>query len=153
MNDKDENEENSKSDRFKILDFDGKPIFGKEEANVEKSKAKDEPHVSPKETAENSGPKQITSFEELSPEIKKTMKDLIKSIPKEEVKQLLNEMQAKKEILFDKENKSAFGKLNEADQNILIEKMAEWEVPDELSNLNASVILSWLNNTIKEGKK
>jgi hypothetical protein len=150
MSDNGKNETNGE-ERFKILDFDGKPMPAARAEEVKKEAPR--PPAEQPEIPDDGIPKQITSIEELNPELKNTMKELFKTIPKEEVKQLLNEVHSQKEVLFDKENKSAFGKLNDKDQNILIEKMAEWNVPEELSNLNASVILSWLENTIKESKK
>ncbi|MBC7474656.1 MAG: hypothetical protein H7263_10225, partial [Candidatus Sericytochromatia bacterium] len=95
--------------------------------------------------------KQVNSIDELSAETQAKIKNLFKPEMKEELKNLIQNVDSQKEIMFDTKNeKSAFGKLSSKDQDVLKEKMAEWNVPQELSNLNASVILSWLNKTIKE---
>jgi hypothetical protein len=143
------------NEEFQLIDLDGrppKPVIP--EPIPPKVEPKPEPVKAGSTTQSKSEPvKQINSIEELKPELKNTVKKLMTVIPEEKLAKLKKDMVTQREILFTREANSAFGKLNDKDQNIIMEKMAEWEVPEDLSNLNASVILSWMNNTIKDNKK
>ncbi len=134
---------------FNLIDFDLKKSQEKE--SLINDKQETVKPVFQKVGNQNIELKQVNSIDELSEETKAKIKNLFKPAMKEELKNLIQNVDSQKEIMFDTKNeKSAFGKLSSKDQDVLKEKMAEWNVPQELSNLNASVILSWLNKTIKE---
>jgi hypothetical protein len=87
--------------------------------------------------------------ENLNPEMKDTLKKISNTVSKESVNKLINTMEANKDIVFDKSVTNVFADLDPVEANILSKKMAEWDVPPEASDVNASVIIAWMNKTKK----
>lgn len=87
--------------------------------------------------------------ENLKPELKETLKKLEKNIPKETVDKLVNIMESDKNIIFNSEVTNVFENLSTSDASTLAKKLSDWSLPGEASNLNASVIIAWLNKTKK----
>lgn len=87
--------------------------------------------------------------ENLKPEVKAALKGIEKSVSKESVDKLLTTMEKEKNIIFDSKVSDVFENLSGADAAALSKKIAEWEVPKEAGEVNASVIMAWLNKTKK----
>jgi hypothetical protein len=87
--------------------------------------------------------------ENLNPEMKETLKKISSTVPKESVNKLINTMETNKDIVFDKGVTNVFADLDPVEASILSKKMAEWDVPPEASDVNASVIIAWMNKTKK----
>lgn len=87
--------------------------------------------------------------ENLKPEVKEVIKKLENVVPKESVSKLINIMENNKNILFDEKVTNVFNGLSSSEASLLGKKLAEWDVPKEASEVNASVILAWLNKTKK----
>ena len=87
--------------------------------------------------------------ENLRPEIKEMVKKLESTVPKESVDKLINVMETNKNIIFDSSVTNVFDGLSAGEASLLGKKLAEWEVPKEASEINASVIVAWLNKTKK----
>lgn len=87
--------------------------------------------------------------ENLKPELKESLKKLEKNIPKETVDKLVNIMESDKNIIFNSEVTNVFENMSTSDASTLAKKLSDWSLPGEASNLNASVIIAWLNKTKK----
>lgn len=87
--------------------------------------------------------------ENLRPEIKEVIKKLEASVPKESVDKLINVMETNKNIIFDQKVTNVFNGLSAGEASLLSKKLAEWDIPKEASEVNASVIVAWLNKTKK----
>lgn len=87
--------------------------------------------------------------ENLKPEVKEVLKKLEGVVPKESVAKLINVMENNKNIIFDEKVTNVFNGLSSGEASLLGKKLAEWDVPKEASEINASVILAWLNKTKK----
>ncbi|MFN4152296.1 MAG: hypothetical protein ACK4IX_15245 [Candidatus Sericytochromatia bacterium] len=87
--------------------------------------------------------------ENLNPELKESLKKLEKNIPKETVDKLVNIMESDKNIIFNSEVTNVFENMSTSDASTLAKKLSDWSLPGEASNLNASVIIAWLNKTKK----
>jgi hypothetical protein len=87
--------------------------------------------------------------ENLKPEVREVMKKLEGIVPKESVTKLINVMEKNKNIIFDEKVTTVFNNLSSGEASLLGKKLAEWDVPKEASEVNASVILAWLNKTKK----
>jgi hypothetical protein len=108
--------------------------------------------VSKKESA-SSGSKKTFPLEKLrenlNPELKEAIQKLSGTIPKASVNKLLNEMETNSNIIFNSNITPVFENLSSEDAKILSKKLAEWDIPQDASEINASVILAWLNKTKK----
>jgi len=87
--------------------------------------------------------------ENLKPELRETLKKIANTVPKESINKLINTMESNKDIVFDKGVTNVFANLDAVEAGILGKKMDEWNVPQEASEVNASVIMAWLNKTKK----
>jgi len=58
-------------------------------------------------------------------------------------------MEKNKNIIFDEKVTTVFNNLSSGEASLLGKKLAEWDIPKEASEVNASVILAWLNKTKK----
>lgn len=87
--------------------------------------------------------------ENLKPEIKEAFKKAVDDIPKETVTKLMEYMESGKNQVFDSKVTDVFDNLSPAEASLLSKKMAEWDIPQEASEINASVIVAWLNKTKK----
>ena len=87
--------------------------------------------------------------ENLKPELKESLKKLEKNISKETVDKLVNIMESDKNIIFNSEVTNVFENMSTSDASTLAKKLSDWSLPGEASNLNASVIIAWLNKTKK----
>lgn len=85
----------------------------------------------------------------LNPELKEVMKKVDSKVSKQEVASLINTMEKKKDVIFENTGVNVFDKLSLTDSSTLSKKLDEWNVPKEASDLNASVILAWLNKNKK----
>lgn len=74
------------------------------------------------------------------------------TIPKEQVKKLVNPSEEQKGRLFNKQGANAFGSLSEEEKAILIKKMDGWKVEENIAEANAAISLNWVNNVTKETK-
>lgn len=158
------NNESKSSDDFKLLDFDKKAKQSiPEPEKPPPQQLKQEPVKEPPLKKTGTSPlssqsvqkksesqNTIKSIDELKPELKDNLKKALNKIPEEKINKLIKDMETQKDIIFSKDSSGAFGNLNTKEVNILMEKMNEWDLPDELSSINASVILSWLNKTSKD---
>ncbi len=87
--------------------------------------------------------------ENLKPEIKEIIKKLEATVPKESVDKLINVMEKNKNVIFDSNVTNVFNGLSAGEASLMTKKLSEWEVPKEASEINASVIVAWLNKTKK----
>ncbi len=85
----------------------------------------------------------------LNPELKEVMKKVDSKVSKQEVASLINTMEKNKDVIFENTGVNVFDKLSLADSSTLSKKLDEWNIPKEASDLNASVILAWLNKNKK----
>ncbi len=106
--------------------------------------------ISKKESA-SSGTKKTFPLEKLrenlNPELKEAIQKLSGTIPKASVNKLLNEMETNSNLIFNKNITPVFENLSSEDAKILSKKLAEWDIPQDASEINASVIIAWLNKT------
>ncbi|MFN8576279.1 MAG: hypothetical protein U0354_05435 [Candidatus Sericytochromatia bacterium] len=87
--------------------------------------------------------------ENLKPEVKDVIKKLEGVVTKESVTKLINVMENNKNVIFDEKVTTVFNNLSAGEASLLGKKLAEWDIPKEASEVNASVILAWLNKTKK----
>ncbi|MFN8671927.1 MAG: hypothetical protein U0457_07575 [Candidatus Sericytochromatia bacterium] len=87
--------------------------------------------------------------ENLNPELKEVVKKLETKVSKEEIKELVTNMEKNKDVIFQNNGVNVFENLSLSDSSNLAKKLDEWNVPKEASELNASVILAWLNKNKK----
>lgn len=87
--------------------------------------------------------------ENLKPEVKDVIKKIEGVVPKESVAKLINVMENNKNVIFDEKVTSVFNSLSAGEASLLGKKLAEWDIPKEASEVNASVILAWLSKTKK----
>jgi hypothetical protein len=103
----------------------------------------------PEFAGKGSGPKKIItdieSVENLNPELQKNLKKLMNPGTKQEVNKLFEEMEKEKDKFLTK-NTGVLGKMSNAEKTTLERKMAETEVPREVTEVNLSAIISGLKN-------
>lgn len=87
--------------------------------------------------------------ENLNPETKAIISKLEAKVSKKEVDSLVKNMEENKAMVFENEVVDTFEALSNSDVKTLSKKLDEWSVPKEASDLNATVILAWLNKTKK----
>lgn len=87
--------------------------------------------------------------ENLNPETKAVISKLEAKVSKKEVDSLVKNMEENKAMVFENEVVDTFEALSNSDVKTLSKKLDEWSVPKEASDLNATVILAWLNKTKK----
>lgn len=87
--------------------------------------------------------------ENLNPETKAIISKLEAKVSKKEVDSLVRNMEENKAMVFENEVVDTFEALSNSDVKTLSKKLDEWSVPKEASDLNATVILAWLNKTKK----
>jgi len=87
------------------------------------------------------------SLEDLKPEARQIVEKILAVIPKEQVEELIVQVKNNKKVILDNKQQ-ALGDLSEKDKTILMKKFDEWDVPTPISEMNATVILSWLDKII-----
>lgn len=97
-------------------------------------------------TRANVKSKEVESVKSLKPELQKPIKQLLSTVSKEQVKKLINPTEEQKGRLFNKKGANSFGDLSEQEKAILMKKMDDWKVNEEVAEINASVAVSWVNN-------
>jgi hypothetical protein len=97
-------------------------------------------------TRANIRSKEVESVKSLKPELQKPIKKLLSTVSKEQVKKLINPTEEQKGRLFNKKGANTFGDLSEQEKSILMKKMDDWKVNEEVAEINASVAVSWVNN-------
>lgn len=85
----------------------------------------------------------------LNAETKVALSKVESSVSKKEVASLVKNMEENKSMIFENKVVDTFESLSNADVKALSKKLDEWSVPKEASDLNATVILAWLNKTKK----
>ncbi len=100
----------------------------------------------PRESKVVSRSKEVDSVKSLKPELQKPIRKLLSTVSKEQVKKLINPTEEQKGRLFNKKGANTFGELSEQEKAILMKKMDDWKVNDEIAEVNASVAISWVNN-------
>lgn len=90
--------------------------------------------------------KDVDSVKSLKPELQKPIRKLLSTVSKEQVKKLINPTEEQKSRLFNKKGANSFGDLSEQEKAILMKKMDDWKVNEEVAEINASVSVSWVNN-------
>jgi hypothetical protein len=98
-------------------------------------------------------PGKVDSIKSLKPELQKPIKNLLTSIPKEQIMKLVNPTQEQKTRLISDKGNNTFGDLSEDEKAVLLEKMDSWKVNEEVAEINASVSVSWLNSFAPPDKK
>jgi len=99
-------------------------------------------------------PGKVDSIKSLKPELQKPIKKLLASVPKEQIKKLINPSLEQKSRLFnDKGGSNTFGNLSDKEKSALMEKMDSWKVNEEVAEINAAISVSWLNNVANLGDK
>ena len=132
-------------------------LYADESYKVEKLDAPKEERIEPTPTLEvkkkiipppmeEKKPKEVDSLKALKPELQKPIRSLLSSVSKEQIKKLTNPTEEQKQRLFNKKGSNTFGELSEHEKAILIKKMDEWKVNEEVAEINASVAISWINN-------
>lgn len=92
---------------------------------------------------------EIDSIEELTPELQNNIKKLLNNISKDEVNNLIREIEVEQEKIL-KGNDGIFGKLNSKEKNQLEKKLEEMEVSRDITEVNLSAILACLNKLVVE---
>lgn len=113
---------------------------------------KTEKEFEPETKAPSSNPKNFPLEKlkhNLKPEVKDMLKKIENTVPKESVDKLINVMENNKNIIFDSNVTKVFDGLSSSEASLLSKKLAEWDIPKEASEVNASVIVAWLNKTKK----
>jgi hypothetical protein len=88
----------------------------------------------------------VTSIENLTPELQESIKRLlISNNTKSEVSKLIKEIEIEKNKFLKKQD-GLFGRMNEKEMEILERKLAETEVNQEVTEVNLTAIVSCLNN-------
>lgn len=100
----------------------------------------------PRESKVVSRSKEVDSVKSLKPELQKPIRKLLSTVSKEQVKKLINPTEEQKGRLFNKKGANTFGDLSEQEKAILMKKMDDWKVNEEIAEINASVAVSWINN-------
>lgn len=90
--------------------------------------------------------KDLTSVKSLKPELQKPLRNIMNSIPKDQIKKLVNPNEEQKNRLFTKQGANSFTSLSEQDKALLIKKMDSWKVEEEIAEVNASASIAWVNN-------
>ncbi len=90
--------------------------------------------------------KDVESIKSLKPELQKPIKKLLSTVSKEQVKKLINPTEEQKGRLFNKKGSNTFSDLSEQEKAILMRKMDDWKVNEEIAEINATVAVSWINN-------
>lgn len=85
----------------------------------------------------------------LKPELNNSLRNIMNTIPKDQVKKLVNPSEEQKGRLFNKQGANAFGSLSEEEKSILIKKMDGWKVEETIAEANATVAINWVNNVAK----
>jgi Mg/Co/Ni transporter MgtE len=93
--------------------------------------------------------RELSSMKSLKPELNNSLRNIMKTIPKEQVKKLVNPSEEQKGRLFNKQGANAFGSLSEEEKAILIKKMDGWKVEETIAEANATVAINWVNNVAK----
>lgn len=91
----------------------------------------------------------VTSIENLSPELQDSIKKLLTTNTKSEVSKLIKEIEVEKNRFLKKQD-GLFGRMNERELEILEKKLAETEVNQEVTELNLTAIVSCLNNMMSK---
>ena len=97
-------------------------------------------------TRANIRSKEVESVKSLKPELQKPIKKLLSTVSKEQVKKLINPTEEQKGRLFNKKGANTFVDLSEQEKSILMKKMDDWKVNEEVAEINAFVAVSWVNN-------
>lgn len=87
--------------------------------------------------------------ENLNPETNAVISKIESKVSKKEVASLVKNMEDNKSMIFENKVADPFESLSNSDVKALSKKLDEWSVPKEASDLNATVILAWLNKTKK----
>ncbi|MFN8674623.1 MAG: hypothetical protein U0457_21390 [Candidatus Sericytochromatia bacterium] len=95
----------------------------------------------------------VDSLKSLKPELQKPIRKILSSVPKDQVKKLINPNEEQKSRLFNKKGSNTFAALSEQEKAILMKKMDNWKVNEEVAEINASVAVSWVNNVGNEPEK
>ena len=90
--------------------------------------------------------KEVDSVKSLKPELQKPIRKLLSTVSKEQVRKLINPNEEQKGRLFNKKGSNTFGDLSEQEKSILMKKMDDWKVNEEIAEVNASVAISWINS-------
>ncbi|MBC7476237.1 MAG: hypothetical protein H7263_18280 [Candidatus Sericytochromatia bacterium] len=90
--------------------------------------------------------KDVESIKSLKPELQKPIKKLLSTVSKEQVQKLINPTEEQKGRLFNKKGSNTFSDLSEQEKAILMRKMDDWKVNEEIAEINATVAVSWINN-------
>lgn len=109
---------------------------------------KPEKEVQPETKTPSSSPKNFP-LEKLKENVRPEVKEVLNTVPKESVDKLINVMENNKNIIFDSSVTKVFDGLSSGEASLLSKKLAEWDIPKEASEVNASVIVAWLNKTKK----
>jgi len=90
--------------------------------------------------------KEVDSVKSLKPELQKPIRKLLSTVSKEQVRKLINPNEEQKSRLFNKKGSNTFGDLSEQEKAILMKKMDDWKVNEEIAEVNASVAITWVNS-------
>ena len=137
----------------KVKELKNDVILPDKEEKIKEKKVKEETSEEVKSSQTSTTPAKNFPLEKikenLKPEIKELIRKLETTVPKESVDKLINVMETNKNIIFDSKVTNVFDGLSAGEASLLGKKLAEWDIPKEASEINASVIVAWLNKTKK----
>ena len=73
------------------------------------------------------------------------VKKVLKNVSQKEVSQLLTKIDQSSDKLINQADESIFGELTESDKGELKSELRKWSVSEDISEVNATAIVSWLN--------
>jgi hypothetical protein len=88
----------------------------------------------------------VNSVKDLKSDTQKALDAVKNTIGKEKIDKLLNISDDKKRKAFSVDAGGKVGKMSNEQELAFIKKIEEWEVPKDVSEANAVVVLSWLKN-------